>query len=61
MSFRTESVTDLVEEILRWENIQPTLRSNGLKLMVAERIELLRYQLLASVAPFRMRDSRRCP
>ena len=41
-----DCVTDLVEEILRWENLAPTLHSEALKLVVAEHTETLREQLL---------------
>ena len=51
---QTESLANLVEAISRWEAVAENLRSEGLKIMVAEHTEYLKKQLnrhLAEVSP----------
>jgi hypothetical protein len=42
---QTESLSNLLEAIDRWEAVAATLQSEGLKLMVAEHTEFLKQQL----------------
>ena len=42
---QTESLSNLLEAIDRWETVAATLQSEGLKLMVAEHTEFLKHQL----------------
>jgi hypothetical protein len=47
---QTESLSSLIEAISRWEAVAENLRSEGLKIMVAEHMEFLRQQLNRQIA-----------